>query len=402
MLDLAHHFSRFAAADPERIHFAAHSHHYWPDVTYEAQKQYWDDSARYADEKWDLIFGRIITDVRKGIARILTLPDPATIAFAPNTHDFLRRLLSALPANRSPRILTTDSEFHTVTRQLARLEEDALVLVDRVAAEPFETFPARFAAAMRADHDLIYCSQVFFNSGASAGSLEQLAAAAPSRETLIAIDGYHGFMAVPTDLSALAHRVFYLAGGYKYAMAGEGVCFMHCPPEYAPRPRDTGWFAAFGALASGAVGVPYGEDGSRFLGATFDPSGLYRLRSVIHWMEENTITVERIHEHVVAIQNVFLATVQGGFAPQLSRARLVTPLGARDRAHFLAFQMPDAQELHDRLLALRIVTDVRGDRIRFGFGCYHRPSDVERAVERISKAPSFSAHGIKEAESRGP
>jgi hypothetical protein len=63
--------------------------------------------------------------------------------------------------------------------------------------------------------------------------------------------------------------------------------------------------------------------------------------------------------------------------------------------------MPDAQELHDRLLALRIVTDVRGDRIRFGFGCYHRPSDVERAFERISSAPSFSARGIKEAEIRG-
>jgi hypothetical protein len=31
-------------------------------------------------------------------------------------------------------------------------------------------------------------------------------------------------------------------------MAGEGVCFMHCPPGFARRPRDTGWFAAFGAL----------------------------------------------------------------------------------------------------------------------------------------------------------
>ena len=49
--------------------------------------------------------------------------------------------------------------------------------------------------------------------------------------TVVAIDGYHGFMAVPTDLSRIAGRAFYLAGGYKYAMAGEGVCFLHCPPE---------------------------------------------------------------------------------------------------------------------------------------------------------------------------
>ena len=30
-------------------------------------------------------------------------------------------------------------------------------------------------------------------------------------------------MALPTDLQRVAPRVFYLAGGYKYAMAGEGA-----------------------------------------------------------------------------------------------------------------------------------------------------------------------------------
>jgi kynureninase len=400
MLDVAHHFSRFAAADPERIHFAAHSHHYWPDVTYEAQRQCWEDAARHADEKWDLIFAEVITDVQKGIARILNLPDPATIAFAPNTHDFLRRLLSSLPAHRTPRILTTDSEFHSLSRQLARLEEDDLVAVERVAVEPFGSFTERFISAMRAEHDLVYCSQVFFNSGACAGSLEQLVAAVPSRETLVAIDGYHGFMALPTDLSNVADRVFYLAGGYKYAMAGEGVCFMHCPAGYAPRPRETGWFAAFGALTEGAVGVPYGRDGSRFLGATFDPSGLYRLRSVIRWLEENGLTVDRIHDHVVAIQELFLAAVEGGSLPWLSRACLLTPLDTDRRAHFLAFQTPEAKEVHDRLLAMRIVTDVRGDRIRFGFGCYHRAGDIERAVDRVRMRSADPAIEIKEAESR--
>ena len=53
------------------------------------------------------------------------------------------------------------------------------------------------------------------------------------------IDGYHGFMALPTDFAAIAGRAFYLAGGYKYAMAGEGVCFMHCPPGYVPCGRAT-------------------------------------------------------------------------------------------------------------------------------------------------------------------
>ncbi|MFX6258361.1 hypothetical protein ABTF80_20115, partial [Acinetobacter baumannii] len=91
----------------------------------------------------------------------------------------------------------------------------------------------------------VFVSQVFFTSGGTSGDIARLAAAVRSAETLVVIDGYHGFMARPTDLSDVADRVFYLAGGYKYAMAGEGCCFLHCPPGYGPRPRDTGWFADF-------------------------------------------------------------------------------------------------------------------------------------------------------------
>ena len=56
---------------------------------------------------------------------------------------------------------------------------------------------------------------------------------------MLALDGYHAFLARPVDLSGLADRAFFLAGGYKYAMAGEGACFLHCPPGWLPRPRPT-------------------------------------------------------------------------------------------------------------------------------------------------------------------
>ena len=59
------------------------------------------------------------------------------------------------------------------------------------------------------------------------------------------VDGYHGFMATPTDLSAVADRIFYVSGGYKYAMSGECCAFLHAPPGFGDRPRITGWFAEF-------------------------------------------------------------------------------------------------------------------------------------------------------------
>ena len=220
MLDLLPQFSRFRGTEPYRLHFAAHSHHPWPDVTREAQVQAWDDAARLMDDKWEHILGPVLDEFRGHVAGHLNLPDPSTIAVAPNTHELLKRILSCFPADRPIRILTSDGEFHSFTRQIARLEEERLMNVTRVPAEPFATFEDRFHAAAKAGYDLVFVSQVIFNSGFA---LDGRHLAECDRDgAMIVIDGYHGFMARPTDLGSIADRVFYVSGGYKYAMAGEG------------------------------------------------------------------------------------------------------------------------------------------------------------------------------------
>jgi kynureninase len=387
-LDLRAHFSTFRNAAPGRIHLAAHSHHFWPDAACAAHHRLIADTAQSADHKWDTIFGTLIPRAQRGIAAILGLPDPNTIAFAPNTHEFVVRLLSSLPLGRPLYVLTSDSEFHSFSRQMARLEEDGVV-VERVSTEPFATFPARFAdAAWRGGHDLVYVSQVFYNSAATAGALDALVAAVPDSETLIVIDGYHGYMALPTNLARIAERAFYLAGGYKYAMAGEGACFMHCPPGYVPRPRVTGWFAAFGALTAPQDGrLAYGNDGSRFMGATFDPTGLTRFAAVLDWIDEIGLTVAAIHDHVLALADLFLTEIARQKVPLINEARLVTPVDANAaRGNFLTFETPRAQDIYTHLAAAGIVTDVRGERIRFGFGCYHAAEEIAPAVAAIARA----------------
>jgi hypothetical protein len=52
-LDLRGHFTEFRAAQPGRIHLAAHSHHFWPDAACEAHRRALADAARLADNKWD-------------------------------------------------------------------------------------------------------------------------------------------------------------------------------------------------------------------------------------------------------------------------------------------------------------------------------------------------------------
>jgi selenocysteine lyase/cysteine desulfurase len=217
--------------------------------------------------------------------------------------------------------------------------------------------------------DLVYLSEVFFDSGYVIPDPARIVAAAPA-EAFVVIDGYHAFMARPVDLASLAGRAFYMAGGYKYAMSGEGACFMHCPPGFGERPPDTGWFAGFGELTKGGHSVPYGDGGDRFWGATFDPSGLYRMLSVLKLLETEGVSPASIHSHVQALQRLFLSA---GVLP----GELIPP-ETIDRGNFLTFRNPKTQQIYEALHRRKVVTDYRGDRLRIGFGIYHEPEDVTR------------------------
>src|SRR5262249_61773865 len=122
------------------------------------------------------------------------------------------RLPPGCPRGAVPAIPTAAGNFPSSPRQSARLEEAGLVAVERIAAEPFASFGERFAAAARrGGHDLVFVSQIFFNSAGACGSLDAIAGAVRDPQTLVVFDGYHGFMALPTALAGNADRAVYLA-----------------------------------------------------------------------------------------------------------------------------------------------------------------------------------------------
>lgn len=384
---LAAHYRTFLDAQGDVLHVAAHSHHPWPDVTRDAQLAYWDDSARLTRDKWRLkVFGEAIPRAREHLARHLELADPTRIAFAPSAHDFVARLYSCFDPRRRVRVLTTDHEFYSFERQTRRLEETGWLDVTRVPVEPYESFAARFAAALREPYDLVFISQVMFDSGFLVEDLAGLLRDVPE-PTLVVIDGYHAFFAVPVSHTALEHRAFYLGGGYKYLQAGEGACFMTLPPSADTlRPALTGWFSDSGER-SGTVPIGYGEGAMRFWGSTFDASGIYRLNAVMALYRDLGIAAADIHAHVRGLQERFLSGLADMRHPTLSEYAL-TPAKSGPRGNFLTFDLPDAASVHAALDAARIMVDRRSRRLRFGFGVYHDAAFVDRLLDRIAAIPA--------------
>ena len=148
-MSLKHLFSRSLEAAPERLHMAAHSHHLWPDASFDAQQQAWLDAAHLADRKWDKIMDEVWPEAQRHVAAELN-GAADRIVFSSNTHDFLIRLLAAVPAQGPVRILTSDGEFHSARRQFARWEEEGLALVTRVPAEEWASALREQIAALHA------------------------------------------------------------------------------------------------------------------------------------------------------------------------------------------------------------------------------------------------------------
>lgn len=372
-------FQKFLNQNEGKLHFAAHSHHYWPDITREAQLRYWDDSAKYVDQKWEYFFSHEFRELQSRISKVLNTSNPNQITFAPNTHELATRILSCFP--KGAKVLTTDSEFYSFERQINRLAEEELLEVNKIKNTNDEAFIKTFIKEANTNkYDLIFISQVFFNSGFAITDLNNFVKSI-SCNAQIVIDAYHAFMAIPTDLREVEDRIFYLAGGYKYCGSGEGSCFLTSPKNTPLTPINTGWFAQMGELKNfSSDRVPFSDDGFRFAGSTMDFSAIYRMNSVLKLWNEENVTVDKIHNHVIANQKLFLDNIK-----DTKLNTHLIPLNCR--GHFIAFSFQTSEECEQYATILRennVDVDFRRNILRFGFSIYQSSDDIIKLVKIIN------------------
>lgn len=386
---LASDYSSFRVAD--RLLLTGHSHQAWPDVAREGQLEAFEDAALWVDEKWDRAFAKA-EHVRDGFRRLLGDPD-AEIALAQNTHELVTRFLSALDLRRRPRLITSDGEFHTLRRQLARLAEEGVEVV-RLRAQPAETLAERMSAALDQRTGAVLVSAVLFETGRIVPDLGALARSCAEAGAEFLVDAYHALGALPFGIRELElESAWVVGGGYKYLQLGEGNCFLRLPPQAeAMRPVLTGWFAEFEELAAERDddAVAYASGGARFAGSTYDPTSHYRGARVFDFFEERGLSPEFLRT-VYLHQTGLLARCFDEFgAPErlIKRERAV-PL---DRfGGFLALECSQSVAVARRLADDGVLTDARGRYLRLGPAPYLSDAQLEAAMARLEDAVSALA-----------
>lgn len=394
---LAGHYQRFRVS--ERILLTGHSHQAWPDVALEAQQEAWLDAAEAVDEKWEAAYARA-DRVREGWRTLLNDDHRGEIALAPNTHDLLLRFLSALPWDARRTVVTTDAEFHTIRRQLDRLDEAGWIGVRRVPGRPVEGLAERLSAAVDDSVAAVLVSSVFFGTAEIVPGLDRVAEACRRQGAALLIDSYHHLNALPFHLhEAGLSDAFVVGGGYKYCQMGEGNCFLRFPADSEMRPVVTGWFSEFAELAAPKTPgeVPYGKGPARFMGATYDPVSHYRAAAVLDFFRDQGLTPEVLRAVSQRQVGRLADGVRRILEPHLGAEGAETALpgfrrGPSGVAGFLAVHLPGdgslpgAGEVRGRLRARGVRTDHRGSMLRFGPAPYVTDDQIDEALNGLREA----------------
>ena len=378
-------YARFLSS-PEaegRVLLTGHSHQAWPDVARDALLDCYDDAARLVDDKWGAVFGRIDSVGRRVLQRMgFDAGDP--IAFGKSTHELVFRLMTCLPLHEGTRIVTTDSEFHSLHRQASRLAEEG-VEIAWVPGFPREGLADRLIAAITPSTRMVAFSAVMFEDAFVVPRLGEILTRAREMKAIALVDAYHAFNVAPLEWGPDAARdsAFVTAGGYKYAAFGEGVGWMRIPRECTLRPLDTGWFADFAALEgprSRAVG--YGPGGSRFAGATFDPASFYRAHAVLdHWDRFGLGPAELRAISLAQTSRILDRLDANGLGADVASSR-----DPARRGGFVSVRTTNADERTKALREKGVLVDARGDLLRIGPAPYLTDAEIDRGVDLVAAA----------------
>jgi kynureninase len=376
-------YSRFRVS--ERPLLTGHSHQAWPDVALEGQVEAWNDAAEWVDEKWERALAKA-DRVRRGFAALLGAR-AEEIALGHNTHELVIRFLSALPLAERPRLVTTDGEFHSLRRQLDRLQEDGRLEVVKVDSDPAASVADRLSAGVDKGTAAVLASSVLFTNAHIVPGLSKVLATCRRAGAELLVDAYHQLNVVPFSLERedLADA-FVVGGGYKYCQLGEGNCFLRVPPgrEHL-RPLVTGWFSEFARLTERGRGVPYGEGPARWAGATYDPTSHYRAGRVFDFFEAEGLTPELLRD----VSRRQVRRLADGFdaldldPKAISRDRSV-PL--ERVGGFLALRSPGAGKIAEGLRKRGVLVDHRGDTIRLGPAPYLSADQLDAAIRALGEA----------------
>ena len=381
--ELLPYYTHFNVAN--RLLFTGHSHQAWPDCALEGQIEYFHASANLIDKKWDLAFKK--TEVLREYLRTYYDDPTGLYCREESTHFLFVSLMSAWNLVNKPKIITSEGEFYSLARQLARFSEAGLEVV-KIPASIDEDFLANIQNNLDNKTSAVMISRVYFQSGLINPHLRDIAKICREQGVPLVIDDYHGTNVVPLSIRDEGlEDTFILIGGYKYLQWGEANCFLRFPKDCTLRPVITGWFASFDSLQKKqdfSKPVEFDPGDQRFASGTYDPSSQFRAAKVVQFFKKQALNSNVLRtgyqEQIGLLRNLFLEKDIDPSIIRLTHNEDVSLNGG-----FLSLHSPYAVPIRKRLLEKEVFTDARDTILRLGPAPYTTSEQINDVIGILSE-----------------
>lgn len=317
---------------------------------------------------------------RSLIAQLLDLSDPKAVVPKTSAGQGLRAVLNSFPPDHKINIVTTRGEFDSIDFILKTYAQQGRANVRWVESGGKEGPVPIFRAAdiidaIDDDTDLVVVSAVFFGTGQILQDLDLVIERAHQHGALVLLDVYHALGVFAFSMSAL-DADYCIGGCYKYLRGGPGSCFLAIHPRVLAEGRrtlDTGWFAkkdTFQYLRRESADLWPGGDG--WLESTPPVLTAYQATPGLEFTL--SVGVEQTRTYMLNLLAELRETLRS------KDLQVVEPASP---SHWGAFALVfdyDPNALCEKLKEQGIITDARGEFVRFGPDILTRIDEMSEAI----------------------
>ncbi len=331
----------------------------------------WD---RWGASAWYEHWLAAAQDVRSAFARLVGADESET-ALAPSISGALATVISALPFDQRPRVITTELDFPTVIYQFLAKERFGVEVIVLESPDGVSVPVEAFADAIDERTALVATSHVYYTTGAIQ-DIRTLSRIAHDHGALCLIDAYQSTGQLPVDARELDVDIL-LTGALKWLLGGQGLAYTYVRRELIDTlvPTTVSWFGVEDQFSFESRSLQLRSDARRYeLGTPAVPT-IYTARAGLGLVEE--VGVDRIRRRVSALTEDLI-----------DKAR-VAGLSVRGASHpeqrsgIVMIEHSEPAEAVRRLMAADVICDYRPGAVRLSPHFYNTTDDNQKAIDLL-------------------
>lgn len=369
-------FRKFFPTVERTLHFASHTLGAMPadveDSLVEYARTWRDRGIRAWEEKWMAVPAQVAGSLER-----LIHADPGSVSLHPNVTIAEAIALSCVDfaAGRN-QVVCTAEDFPSELYLYEGLERRGAKVVRVPAREGRHVEEADIVAEITEQTAVVALSMVLFRT-AQLLDLGPILQRAREVGALTLIDAYQAVGVVDVDVRALGVDML-VGGSIKWLCGGPGTGYLYVNPRLQPqlKPAITGWFGHEQPFAFDSAPQQLHSGNRRFWNGTPCIPAYLAARPGFALVAE--IGGQAIREKSLRLTGRMLELAgEFGF-------RVGSPLDAASRGGTVCLDIPNAQQVCERLLASDVLLDFRpGVGLRLAPHFYTRDDEVEDVMQRV-------------------